>query len=98
MYAPDLGEEDLKELTSTLVQIANDSSKKGAFQQPLNKMILGATFDVRWAPVYGKLNLIGEKVLNFDFYGVAGLGLFRASSTTPPTTRTGRTTPCRSRT
>jgi len=76
MYAPDLGEEDLKELTSTLVQIANDSkSSSGEFQQPLNKMILGATFDVRWAPVYGKLNLIGEKVLNFDFYGVAGLGL-----------------------
>jgi outer membrane beta-barrel protein len=74
MYAPDLGEDDLKELTSTLVQIANDTSK-GEFQQPLNKMILGATFDVRWAPVYGKLNLIGEKVLNFDFYGVAGLGL-----------------------
>jgi len=75
MYAPDLGEEDLKELTSTLVQIANDADKGGTFQQPLNKMILGATFDVRWAPVYGKLNLIGEKVLNFDFYGVAGLGL-----------------------
>jgi outer membrane beta-barrel protein len=38
-------------------------------------MILGATFNVRWAPVYGKLNLIGERVLNFDFYGTAGLGL-----------------------
>jgi outer membrane beta-barrel protein len=77
MYAPDLGENDLKELTSTLVQIANDTSgKKGPeFQQPLDKMILGATFDVRWAPVYGKLNLIGERVLNFDFYGTAGLGL-----------------------
>ena len=75
MYAPDLGEEDLKELTNTLVQIANDENADGEFQQPLNKMILGATFDVRWAPVYGKLNLIGEKVLNFDFYGVAGLGL-----------------------
>ena len=75
MYAPDLGEDDLKELTNTLVQIANDEGTSGTFQQPLNKMILGATFDVRWAPVYGKLNLIGEKVLNFDFYGVAGLGL-----------------------
>ena len=75
MYAPDLGEEDLKELASTLVQIANDENASGEFQQPLNKMILGATFDVRWAPVYGKLNLIGEKVLNFDFYGTAGLGL-----------------------
>jgi len=75
MYAPDLGEEDLKELTSTLVQIANDEKGQGSFQQPLNKMILGASFDVRWAPVYGKLNLIGERVLNFDFYGTAGVGL-----------------------
>ncbi len=75
MYAPDLGEEDLKELTHTLVQIANDDESSGEFQQPLDKMILGATFNVRWAPVYGKLNLIGERVLNFDFYGTAGLGL-----------------------
>jgi outer membrane beta-barrel protein len=74
MYAPDLGEDDLKQLTSTLVQIANDTGE-GAFQQPLDKMVLGATFNVRWAPVYGKLNLIGEGVLNFDFYGTAGLGL-----------------------
>jgi hypothetical protein len=29
MYAPDLGEEDLKELTSTLVQIANDDDSQG---------------------------------------------------------------------
>jgi outer membrane beta-barrel protein len=79
MYAPDLGENDLKDLTSTLVQIAETTETGGEggsnFQQPLDKMILGATFDVRWAPVYGKLNLIGERVLNFDFYGTAGLGL-----------------------
>ena len=74
MYSPDLGEEDLKELTSTLVEIAN-AEKVGSFQQPFDKMILGSTFNARWAPVYGKLNLIGEGVLNFDFYGTAGLGL-----------------------
>jgi outer membrane beta-barrel protein len=73
MYAPDLGENDLKALTHTLVQIAEDSDED--FQQPLDKMILGATFDARWAPIYGKLNLIGERVLNFDFYGTAGIGL-----------------------
>jgi outer membrane beta-barrel protein len=38
-------------------------------------MELGATFAARWAPIYGKINLIGENVLNFDFYGVAGLGM-----------------------
>jgi outer membrane beta-barrel protein len=76
IYSPDLGTNDLKGLTNTLVQIAQSSSGQGSvFQQPIDKMILGATFAARWAPVYGKINLIGERVLNFDFYGVAGLGL-----------------------
>jgi outer membrane beta-barrel protein len=76
IYSPDLGTNDLKGLTNTLVQIAQSSSGQGSvFQQPIDKMVLGATFAARWAPVYGKINLIGERVLNFDFYGVAGLGL-----------------------
>jgi outer membrane beta-barrel protein len=75
LYAPDLGSADLKDLTHTLVGIAHEGSGKVAFQQPVDKMILGATFAARWAPVYGKINLIGERVLNFDFYGTAGLGL-----------------------
>jgi outer membrane beta-barrel protein len=75
MYAPDLGEADLKPLTNTLVEIAHSGSGSAGFQQPIDKMILGATFAARWAPVYGKINLIGERVLNFDFYGIAGLGM-----------------------
>ncbi len=77
VYSPDLGTSDLKGLTHTLVGIATqEGSAEGVeFQQPVEKMILGATFAARWAPVYGKINLIGERVLNFDFYGVAGLGL-----------------------
>jgi outer membrane beta-barrel protein len=50
------------------------------FQQPLDKMIMGATFAARWAPFYGKINLIGESVLNFDAYGVAGLGMLSLQS------------------
>jgi len=75
LYAPDLGQNDLKDLTTTLVAIAHEGSGQVDFQQPLEKMILGATFAARWAPVYGKINLIGERVINFDFYGVAGLGM-----------------------
>ena len=74
MYSPDLGTGDLKGLTTTLVSIAHEGTDQG-FQQPIEKMILGATFAARWAPVYGKINLLGERVLNFDLYGVAGLGL-----------------------
>ena len=75
IYSPDLGINDLKGLTNTLVQIAEEGSGNVGFQQPLDKMVLGATFAARWAPVYGKINLLGEKVVNFDFYGIAGLGL-----------------------
>lgn len=76
MLAPDLGNSDVKDLTRTLVVIAADAgSGTTSFQQPLNKMTLGGTFAARWAPVYGKINLVGESVLNFDFYFTGGLGI-----------------------
>lgn len=76
MLSPDLGNSDVKDLTRTLVVIAADAgSSTGSFQQPLNKMTLGGTFAARWSPVYGKINLIGESVLNFDFYFTGGLGI-----------------------
>jgi outer membrane beta-barrel protein len=73
IYSPDLGVNDLKGLTKTLVQIASGSSV--GFQQPIDKLILGATFSAQWAPVYGKINLLGQTVLNFDLYGEAGVGM-----------------------
>lgn len=75
MYSPDLGVNDLKDLTHTLVGIAHEGSGEVGFQQPVDKMVLGATFAARWAPVYGKINLLGESIINFDLYGTAGLGL-----------------------
>ena len=77
LYSPDLGVNDLKGLTTTLVQIASGSTDSGGFefQQPIDKLILGATFSAQWAPVYGKINILGETILNFDLYGEAGLGM-----------------------
>jgi len=75
IYSPDLGIADVKGLTKTLVQIAEQGSASVDFQQPIDKMELGATFAARWSPIYGKISLIGEGVLNFDVYGVAGLGM-----------------------
>lgn len=74
MYFPDLGTNDLKGLALTLVDIGN--SKSGSdFKQPVEKMLLDASFAARWSPIYGKINLIGERVLNFDFYFTGGLGM-----------------------
>lgn len=75
LYSPDLGTADLKDLANTLVVIAHTSTDNTDFQQPLDKMVLGATFSANWAPVYGKINLVGATVVNFDFYGTAGVGM-----------------------
>lgn len=44
--------------------------------QPRNKAYGLNTFvvsiDAQWAPIYGKLSLFAEKVLNFNMYGLAG--------------------------
>jgi outer membrane beta-barrel protein len=74
-YAPDLGESDLKGLTRALVTIAHTGPGGANFQQPLDKPTLSAGFSGSWAPIYGKINLIGETVLSFDLYGTAGLGM-----------------------
>ena len=66
IYSPDLGETDVKGLTRTLVKIAEQGSANVEFQQPLDKMELGATFAVRWSPVYGKISLVGEGILKAE--------------------------------
>lgn len=75
LYAPNTGDAGIKNLTHTLIGIAYDGNTDTSFKQPLDRVQLGAIFDARWAPVYGKINLIGEGVLNFDWYGTGGLGL-----------------------
>ena len=78
MYFPDRSGNDLKGLTQKLVEIASDRSGQSEFEQPVEKMMLGSTFVARWSPIYGKINLLGENVLNFDLYFVGGLGMISA--------------------
>lgn len=48
------------------------ASSEQLYQVPGNiKLMGGAEFG--WAPIYGKLNMLGEKVLHFDGYVVAGV-------------------------
>jgi outer membrane beta-barrel protein len=77
MYSPDFGESDLKGLTFVLLDRAfqSNSDDNVNFQQPLDKAGLTASFGVGWSPLYGKINLVGETVLNFDFYMFAGAGI-----------------------
>lgn len=87
-YSPDLDKGDLKQLVGILIDRAQQVGGNEGFQQPLDKVTLAASFGVSWAPVYGKINLIGETVLNFDLYGFAGLGMIskkRFSAVADPT-------------
>lgn len=70
-YAPDLGKRDVKSLAPILLKRATDPE----FRQPIDKVTLSASFGVQWAPIYGKINILGETVVNFDFYGYLGIGL-----------------------
>lgn len=74
-YSPDLGENDLKGLVGVLLDRAFNAGGDAEFQQPLDKVELSAAFGVAWSPIYGKINLVGETVLNFDFYGFAGAAM-----------------------
>jgi outer membrane beta-barrel protein len=84
LYSPDSGEDDLKPLVEVLLDRAANSAPitpttgtaaPSEFQQPLDKVSLAANFGVALAPFYGKINLVGETVLNFDFYVSGGLGM-----------------------
>ena len=76
--APDGTEDDLKELVGVLLQTARSNGENTSgqsFEQPLEKLRLSFAAGVSWAPVYGKINLVGETVLNFDLYAFAGVGM-----------------------
>ena len=75
IYAPNTGEVGVKGLTKTLLDIAYQGDPNTSFQQPLDRLQLGTAFSARYSPVYGKINLIGEGVANFDVYGTGGLGI-----------------------
>lgn len=79
MYSPNTGTTGVKNLTRTLLDIAYQGDPDTTFQQPIDRLTLATAFSARWSPVYGKINLIGEGVVNFDVYGTGGIGLLAIS-------------------
>lgn len=56
---------DYKELEGPMYGVAPDAYR----------YLLSASGDVQWSPIYAKLNLMGQKILHYDVYGLAGLDL-----------------------
>lgn len=81
-YGINTGVSGVKGLTKTLLDIAYQGDPNTTFQQPLDRYSLGLMLGARWSPVYGKINLVGEGVLNLDWYGVAGVGLVMITADT----------------
>lgn len=79
MYSPNTGTTGVKNLTKTLLDIAYQGDPNTKFQQPIDRLQLAVPFSARWAPVYGKINLVGEGVVNFDVYGTGGIALLAIS-------------------
>ncbi|TMA91487.1 MAG: outer membrane beta-barrel domain-containing protein [Deltaproteobacteria bacterium] len=67
-------------LLAAPVEVCSDtcnSPAEGKLRSTPGKLQLVSGIQVGWAPVYGKLSLMGERTLHFDFYVAAGPELVR---------------------
>lgn len=67
-FSPDFGQSDWKPITRQLV---NENS----VSPDISKIIWIANATTQFSPIYGKLAVIGGRIIVFDFYGLFGFGL-----------------------
>lgn len=73
-YSPLLGPADLKPVPLVVLGLAPEGT-----EQRFDKVELASSLGVRWAPLYGKISVLGDKVVSFDVYGYAGAGMLARS-------------------
>jgi outer membrane beta-barrel protein len=71
-FAPDLGDGDWKPLTHQLVEQNNVSPD-------ISKLTLFGNLGFQYSPIYGKVALVGRKLINFDVYGAFGMGFTKTT-------------------
>ena len=69
-YSPDLGEADWKPLTKQLVN-------ENHVSPDISKLMLISNATFQFSPIYGKVALRGNNIINFDVYGAFGMGVTR---------------------
>ncbi|MCP4809890.1 MAG: outer membrane beta-barrel domain-containing protein [Proteobacteria bacterium] len=68
--SPDLGEADWKPLTKQLVN-------ENHVSPDISKLLFASNATFQFSPIYGKVALRGNNIINFDIYGAFGMGVVR---------------------
>lgn len=69
-FAPDLGDGDWKPLTHQLVE-------ENSVSPDISKLTLFGALTFQYSPIYGKVAVVGNKIILFDIYGAFGMGATR---------------------
>lgn len=67
-FSPDLGQGDWKPITQ---QIVNENQ----VTPDISKIQFYSHIDFQYSPIYGKVAVMGKRIINFDMFGVIGTGV-----------------------
>jgi outer membrane beta-barrel protein len=71
-FSPDLAEADWKPLTKQLIE-------ENHVSPDISKLTYFGNVNFLYSPIYGKVAVVGRKIINFDIYGSFGMGVTRTS-------------------
>lgn len=67
-FSPDFGTGDWKPITEQLVE-------ENRVSPDISKIIWFMSMNAQFSPIYGKIAVVGRKIINFDMYGIFGMGV-----------------------
>jgi outer membrane beta-barrel protein len=71
-FSPDLKDGDWKPLTKQLIE-------ENHVSPDISKLTYFGSINFLFSPIYGKIAVVGRKIINFDIFGSFGMGMTRTS-------------------
>ena len=71
-FSPDLGDTDWKPLTKQLIE-------ENSVSPDISKLTYFGSATFLFSPVYGKVAVVGRRIINFDIFAAFGMGVTRTS-------------------
>ncbi len=68
VFSPDFGKADWKPITHQLVE-------ENRVSPDISKILFYGSLNFQFSPIYGKLAVVGDRIINFDIYGAFGSGV-----------------------